>query len=92
MTKFFEQFTEKSNNAFPELKFNSATYHKARQILEVRFIISAYDSEMFDEHKMASVKSVVESIFPGINVIVSYIRTYADRANVLSKVYEYFNK
>lgn len=92
MTKFFEQFTEKSNNAFPELKFNSATYHKARQILEVRFIISAFDSEMFDEHKMASVKSVVESIFPGINVIVSYIRTYADRANVLSKVYEYFNK
>ncbi|MBO5982834.1 MAG: hypothetical protein J6Q06_03075, partial [Clostridia bacterium] len=92
MTKFFEQFTEKSNGAFPELKFNSATYHKTKQILEVRFIISAFDSEMFDEHKMASVKSVVESLFPGISIIITYIRTYADRTNVVSKVYEYFNK
>ena len=92
MTKFFEQFLEKSNGAFPELKFNSATYRRDKHELEVRFIISAYDSELYNENKIADVKSVVESIFPGINIVVTFIRTYADKINVTSKIYEYFNK
>ena len=92
MTKFFEQFVEKSNGAFPELKFNSATYHKKNNVLEIRFIISAFDSEMFNDNKMADVKSIVEGIFPGVGIVVTYIRTYADKTNVLSKIYEYFNK
>ena len=92
MTKFFEQFIEKSNGAYPELKFNSATYQRKTNELEIRFIISAFDAEMFGDGKIADVKAIVEGIFPGVNITITYIRTYADNSNVLHKIYEYFNK
>lgn len=92
MTKFFEQFIEKSNGAYPELKFNSATYLKKTNELEIRFIISAFDAEMFHDGKMANVQSIVEEIFPGVNINITYIRTYADQISVTGKIYEYFNK
>ncbi len=92
MTKFFEEFLEKSKGAYPELKFNSATYRRDKHELEVRFIISAFDSKLYDDKKKADVQNIVESIFPGINIIISYIRTYADKTIVTNKIYEYFNK
>lgn len=92
MTKFFEVFLEKSNGAYPELKFNSATYIRKNNELEIRFIISAFDAELFNEGKMDAVKATVEEMFQGVNVTITYIRTYADNANVLGKIYEYFNK
>ena len=92
MTKFYEQFLEKSNGAFPELKFNSATYHRNKHQLEIRFIISAFDSELFSDSKMDAVKEIIEGLFPGVNIVVTYIRTYADKTNVTSKIFEYFNK
>ena len=57
MTKFFEEFTAKSNGAFPELKFNSATYYKDKHALDVRFIISAFDSKLYDDKKKASMSN-----------------------------------
>ncbi len=92
MTKFFEEFLAKSNGAFPELKFNSATYYREKHSLDVRFIISAFDSKLYDDKKKTEVQSIVESIFPGINIVVTYIRTYADKTVVTNKIYEYFNK
>ena len=92
MTKFFEAFLEKSNGAYPELKFNSATYTRKSNELEIRFIISAFDAELFNEGKMDSVKAIVEDMFQGVNITITYIRTYADHTNVLGKIYEYFNK
>ena len=92
MTKFFEEFLTKSDGAFPELKFNSATYYREKHSLDVRFIISAFDSKFYDDKKKAEVQKVVEEIFPGININVTYIRTYADKTVVTNKIYEYFNK
>lgn len=92
MTKFFEEFTAKSNEAFPELKFNSATYYKDKHALDVRFIISAFDSKLYDDKKKAEVQKIVEEIFNGIAVNIVYIRTYADKTVVTNKIYEFFNK
>ena len=92
MTKFFEEFTAKSNGAFPELKFNSATYYKDKHALDVRFIISAFDSKFYDDKKKAEVQKIVEEIFNGIAVNIVYIRTYADKTVVTNKIYEFFNK
>ncbi len=92
MTKFFEEFLTKSHGAYPELKFNSATYYREKHSLDVRFIISAFDSKLYDDKKKAEIQKIVEDIFPGINVVVTYIRTYADKTVVTNKIYEYFNK
>jgi len=88
-TKFFEEFEKVTDNAFPMLKLNGAVYDKAARKLSVRFIISAFDAGSFSEEKKSEVFSAVQRIFPGIEVEVQYIRTYADDILVKSRVLEF---
>lgn len=89
--KFWEEFTAATNGEFDMLKFNSATFVKAKNLLQVRFIISAFDIRAFDEEKQSRVKTVLEKMFNGISVEPQYIRTYADHSTVRNKVLEFFN-
>lgn len=90
-TKFFEEFTQRTNGKFDMLKLNSATYHKDKRELLVRFIISAFEVHSFTEENVKEVQAVIEQMFPGVSVGVQYIRTYADANVVKNKVLEFFN-
>ncbi len=91
-TKFFEEFTIKSNGEFPMLKLNSATYYKEQRELTVKFIISAFEVRDFDDEAKNKVQSIVEEMFSGVKVNVQYIRTYADANVVKNKIHEFFNR
>lgn len=90
-TKFFDEFTLKTNGKFDMLKLNSATYHKDKRELVVRFIISAFEIHSFDDECKKEVQSVLEQMFSGVSVSVQYIRTYADANVVRNKILEFFN-
>ncbi len=92
MTKFFEEFTMRSKGEFPMLKFNSATYYKEKRELQVKFIISAFEIQSFDDEMKAKVLEVLKEMFNGVNVSVQYIRTYADQGVVKNKILEFFNR
>ncbi len=91
-TKFFEEFTMRSNGEFPMLKFNSATYYKEKRELQVKFIISAFEIQSFDDAMKDKVLDLLKEMFNGISVSVQYIRTYADQSVVKNKILEFFNR
>lgn len=92
MTKFFEEFVNATGGKFKELKFNSAFYDTKNKVLTVRFIINTFVSRAsFDENKRAEVKTAVENLFPGVQIKVEYINTFADDRIVKNKVLAYFN-
>ncbi|MDE5601352.1 MAG: hypothetical protein K2J16_02535, partial [Clostridia bacterium] len=90
-TKFYEKFVEATNEAFPMLKLNGATYYKAEKKLVVRFIISALVIASFDETKKTAVFEAVQNLFPGVKVEVQYIRTYADYSLVKNKITDFLS-
>lgn len=90
-TKFFEEFTMRTNGKFDMLKLNSATYLKDKRELVVRFIISAFEIHSFDDECKKEVQEVLEQMFSGVSVSVQYIRTYADANVVRNKILEFFN-
>lgn len=90
-TKFFDEFTMRTNGKFDMLKLNSATYHKDKRELIVRFIISAFEIHSFDDECKKEVQQVLEQMFSGVAVSVQYIRTYADTNVVRNKILEFFN-
>ncbi len=93
MTKFFEEFETSTNGKFKELKFNSAFYDTKAKVLTVRFIINTFVSRAsFGDDKKAAVLSAVQKIFPGVQVKVEYINTFADDRVVKTKVLAYFNE
>lgn len=91
-TKFFEEFTQRTNGEYSMLKLNSATYYKDKRELVVKMIISAFEVHSFDEESKKKVHSVISEMFPGVNVSVQYIRTYADNNVVKNKILEFFNR
>ncbi len=92
IVKFYENFLKETGHAFPELKFNSATYFKAKHELIVRFIISTYKIKDFLAKNENAVFEAVQKCLPGVKVNVEYIRTYADDSVVKNKVMEFFNR
>ncbi len=90
-TKFLEEFTIKSNGEFPMLKLNGATYYKEERSLVVKFIISAFEVRNFDDDSKNRVQKILEEMFPGVQVSVQYIRTYADQNVVKNKIHDFFN-
>lgn len=91
MTKFFEEFTKRTNGKFDALKLNSATYFKDKRELTVRFIISAFEIRNLREDEKAEIQKIIEDIFAGVKISVQYVRTYADQNVVKNKIIEYFN-
>ncbi len=91
-TKFFEEFTMRSEGEFDMLKLNSATYYKEKRELVVKFIISAFEVQEFGDDKKSKVLDIIKSMFSGVDVSVQYIRTYADAGVVKNKVLEFFNR
>ncbi len=90
-TKFTEEFKRITDGAYPMLKLNGATYDKKNNLLTVRFIISAFEIQNFNDDKREDVLNAVKNLFPGIGVDVQYIRTYADKSVVKNKILEFFN-
>ena len=90
-TKFTEEFNSITDGAYPMLKLNGATYEKKNNLLTVRFIISAFEIQNFTDDKKESVLEAVKKLFPGIEVEIQYIRTYADKSVVKNKILEFFN-
>lgn len=89
--KFVEEFEKATNGEFGMLKFNSATFTKDKNLLQVRFIISAFDIRSFGAEQQQKVLDVVKNMFNGVDVEVQYIRTYADESTVRNKILEFFN-
>jgi len=91
-TKFFEEFTKATEGKYPMLKLCGAKYIRSKNLLNVNFIISAFEIQQFSDEQKADVLNAVQSLFPGIDVAVSYTRTYADIAVVKNKILEFLNK
>lgn len=91
-TKFFEEFTIRSNGEFPMLKLNSAIYYKEERSLVVKFIISAFEVRNFDDESKNKVQKILDEMFSGVQVSVQYIRTYADNNVVKNKIHDFFNR
>ncbi len=91
-TKFFEEFTKATEGKYPMLKLCGAKYIRSKNLLNVNFIISAFEIQQFSDEQKADVLNAVQSLFPGIDVAVSYTRTYADNAVVKNKILEFLNK
>lgn len=92
VTKFFEEFTARSNGEFPMLKLNSAIYYKEDRSLVVKFIISAFEVRNFDDESKNKVQKILDEMFSGVKVSVQYIRTYADNNVVKNKIHDFFNR
>ena len=96
MTKFYEEFLKLSKNEFPMLKFHSADYSFNKQIqqemLQVRFLISAFDMKDLTDDIKAKISKVVADMFPDLVTSVTYIKAYADEDVVRKKIYEFLNQ
>ena len=91
-TKFYEEFTRMTNGSYKMIKLSSAKYEKAKNLLTVNFIISAFEVSSFDDAQKNGVAEAIRKMFPGVKVAVTYTRTYADSMVVTNKVMEYLYK
>ncbi len=91
-TKFVEEFKNASGNRFDMLRFASAVYNKTIRVLDIKFIIDAFDIRQFADEERAEVQKICESLFGGVKVNVIYQKSYADENVVKNKVIEFFNK
>lgn len=91
-TKFYDEFTGKTNGKYKMLKLSGAKYEKALNMLTVNFVISAFEVQNFTDEQKSEVKNIISQIFPGVDVTVTYTRTYADNFVVMNKILEFLNK
>ena len=91
-TKFFEEFLKNGGDKFDMLKFASATYDKQSRTLDIKFIIDAFEIRKFGDEEKAEVLAICKNLFDGVNVKVTYQKSYADESVVKNKVVEFFNK
>ncbi len=91
--RFIKEFERLSGGEFPELRLNGATYFTETGKLCIRFLLNAFLYKDFTENsaKTAKVLSVLEQIFPGVDIEVKYVKAYADVATVRNKTVEFFN-
>ena len=91
-TKFFEEFKNAGGSKYDMLKFSSAIYDKNSHTLDIKFIIDAFEIRQFGEEEKADVLRICKTLFSGVNLTVSYQKSYADDNVVKNKVIEFFNK
>lgn len=91
-TKFYDEFTKATDGKFKVLKLSGAKYLRAKNLLTVNFIISAFEIQDFGDEKKAEVLKNVQKLFPGVDVEIVYTRTYADAGVVKNKILEFLNK
>ena len=91
-TKFFEEFKKASDGKFEMLKFASANYAKSTRVLEIKFIIDAFEMRKFTDDDKKEVQKICEQLFDGVKVSVVFLKSYADENVVKNKVVEFFNK
>lgn len=91
-TKFFEEFKKASEGKFEMLKFASANYAKSTRVLEIKFIIDAFEMRKFTDDDKKEVQKICEQLFDGVKVSVVFLKSYADENVVKNKVVEFFNK
>lgn len=91
-TKFFDEFIKITDGKYPMLKLSGAKYVRAKNLLNVNFIISAFEIQQFSEAQKSDVLNCVQKIFPGVDVEITYTRTYADNTVVKNKILEFLNR
>ncbi len=90
--KFIEEFNKAGGDKFGMIKFTNASYNKSTRVLDIKFIIDAFEMRKFSDDDKNEVQRICENLFGGVKVNVSYIKSYADENVVKNKVVEFFNK